>query len=203
MRWLVLFVLCAVTSSPRLWSQEASEDKGLISRWRLTKDARDSGPAGNHGLEQLVDFGDDGAHFGGGTEKIDVADDPTLALGTRDFSLSLHVHTDAELAHPLGDLLHKYDPETRRGFSLSIKHHAGVTGSQANYRNLHFGIDQGRQDAEWKDEGRPGNAIFVHSMAVHDGSLYVGTVDGWTNKDPGHVYQYDGNGGWKDLGTPW
>jgi hypothetical protein len=33
--------------------------------------------------------------------------------------------------------------------------------------------------------------------------LYVGTVEGWTNKDHGHVYRYDGHGGWEDLGAPW
>ena len=39
-------------------------------------------------------------------------------------------------------------------------------------------------------------------MAVHDGGLYAGTVEGWTNQDHGHVYRYDG-GQWADLGAPW
>ncbi len=197
----VLFV--AIFTSP-VWGEDAKEIAGLISRWPLANDAKDSGTAGNHGTAQHVEFSQDSAEFRGGSQPtIVVADNASLDWGTRDFSVSLHVHTDAELSHPLGDLIGKYDPDTRRGFTLSIKHHAGVTGSQSNYRSLQFGIDQGRQDAEWKDEGRPGKAIFVHSMAVHDGSLYVGTVEGWTNKDPGHVFQYDGAGGWKDLGTPW
>lgn len=204
MRWRCLLLFFVVVSTNSLRSEDAADISRLISRWTLTKDARDAAPAGNHGRPNDVDFGEDGAKFrGGATQKIDVADAPSLDFGTKDFSISLRLHTDAKLDHPLGDLINKYDPETRRGFNLSIKHHAGVTGSQANYRHLEFGIDQGKQDPEWKDEGRPGQAVFVHSMAVHDGSLYAGTVEGWTNKDAGHVYRYDGNGGWKDLGAPW
>ena len=74
------------------------------------------------------------------------------------------------------------------------------TGSQANYRNLHFGIDNA-QAGEWTDDGRPGKSIFNHSMAVHNGELYVGTVEGQTNADQGHVYRLD-NGKWTDLGAP-
>ncbi len=85
------------------------------------------------------------------------------------------MHTDEILDDTLGDLLTKFDPAARRGFNLSIKHHAGVTGSQANYRNLQFGIDNA-QLSEWTLNGRPGRSIFNHSMAVHDGKLYVGTV---------------------------
>jgi hypothetical protein len=189
-------------TSVGLLAQENGQ-QGLVGRWRLTADARDESPAGNHGSDQAVLFSTEGAVFDGRASRIDVPDRPSLNFGTKDFTLSLWVHTEKDIDDTLGDLIGKYDPATRKGFTLSIRHNAGVTGSQANYRNVHFGIDDGKQDAEWKDEGRPGKAIFIHSMAVHDGGLYAGTVEGWTNDDPGHVFRFDGKGGWEDLGTPW
>ena len=175
----------------------------LVGHWPLIKDAQDVTTSRLHGREQHVQFTAEGALFDGRRSQIEVPHQAAFDLGTKDFSLSLQVHTAAELDDVLGDLVNKFDPVSRRGMNLSIQHHAGVTGSQANYRQVHFGIDQGRHDAEWKDEGRLGNAIFVHCLAVHDGSLYAGTVEGGTNKDQGHVYQYNGKGGWKDLGAPW
>lgn len=177
----------------------AAEPK-LVGHWPLTKDARDASGNNRHGRAQAVTFAAEGAAFDGRQSRIEVADD--LQLGAGDFSVALWVNTAAELDDAIGDLISKFDPATRTGFNLTVKHHAGVTGSQANYRHLEFGIDQGKQDTEWKDEGRPGQAIFLHSMAVHDGGLFVGTVEGWTNQDHGHVYQYD-DGKWKDLGAPW
>lgn len=174
-----------------------------IAHWALTTDARDVGPTGFHGRADHVRFTPDGAVFDGRRSIIEIPHHPQLNFGTGDFSLSLRVSTESELDDVLGDLVNKFDPAARRGFNLAIKHHAGATGSQSNYRHLEFGIDQGRQDAQWRDEGRPGKAIFIHSMAVHDGDLYVGTVEGWTNNDHGHVYRYDGRGGWIDLGAPW
>lgn len=172
----------------------------LIAQWRLRTDAQDSSGNGHHGRAQAVRLSPEGAGFDGRTSLIEVADPPRL--GSDDFSLAMWLHTDAELSDAVGDLISQFDPQTRTGFTLTVKHHAGVTGSQANFRHLEFGIDQGRQDSAWRDEGRPGNAIFIHSMAVHDGGLYVGTVEGWTNQDQGHVYRYD-EGRWHDLGAPW
>lgn len=172
----------------------------LVAHWKLATDARDGSGNGHHGQARGVTFTADGAAFDGRESVCEVADAPRL--GTDDFSLALWLHTDAELADAIGDLVSRFDPGTRTGFTLTVKHHAGMTGSQANFRHLEFGIDQSRQEADWKDEGRPGNAIFIHSMAVHDGGLYVGTVEGWTNDDQGHVYRYE-KGSWRDLGAPW
>ncbi|MEX1230076.1 MAG: LamG domain-containing protein [Planctomycetaceae bacterium] len=178
-------------------------DEELLAHYRLKIHSNDASGSNNHGKAVGVKFTHDAATFDGHNSHITVSDSDSLDFGTQNFSVSLWVHTEAELHDVLGDLINKYDPIARKGFNLSIKHHAGVTGSQANYRHVHFGIDDGKQDAEWRDEGRPGNSIFVHSMAVHDGELYVGTVEGWTNKDHGHVYRYDGHGDWEDLGAPW
>lgn len=190
-------------SIDKAWSADAALKEKLIGHWPLTNDAKDISGAGHHGRGVQVQFTADGAVFDGRRSQIEIPDSSSLKFGAGDFSISLKIRTEAKLDDVLGDLISKYDPQARRGFNFSVMHHAGVTGSQANYRNLHFGIDQGHHDAEWKDEGRPGKAIFIHCMAVHDGSLYAGTVEGWTNKDAGHVYRYDGKGGWEDLGAPW
>lgn len=196
MKLYLIAAACGFLSISPGWSAEPK----LIGHWPLTKDSNDASGNNRHGKAQAVTFATEGAAFDGQKSLIDVADAPQL--GAKDFSLALWAHTAEKLDDAIGDLVSQFDPKSRTGFNLTIKHHAGVTGSQANYRHLEFGIDQGKQDAEWKDEGRPGNAIFIHSMAVHNGGLYVGTVEGWTNQDHGHVYQYD-NGEWKDLGAPW
>ena len=203
----LLTCLLLTSSSSDLYAQESD----LLGHWKLQGDLLDSSgnknTASNHGVE-LSATGPKGqkngaAQFDGVKNYLEIANNQSLAIGTGDFSISLWVHLAETMDDNLGDLITKYDPETRKGFSLSVVNHAGVTGSQANYRNVHFGIDDGKQSAEWKDEGRPGKSIFVHSMAVHNGDLYVGTVEGRTNTDQGHVYRYKKTGKWEDLGAPW
>src|SRR5262249_683826 len=101
----------------------------------------------------------------------------------------------------LGNIISQYDPTTRRGFNLNIKNHAGMTSSQSNYRNVHFGIDNGRSDGIWEDCGRPGNSVFIFSMVVHEGQLFVGTCEPGAGES-GHVYRYGGPGNWIDCGSP-
>ena len=182
-------------------AQAFAQDSGLVAHWKLQGSTRDSSGRNNHGKNHGVDLGDEGARFDGRGAYIEVSDSDSLDFGGEDFTVALWVNTAGILDDTLGDLLTKFDPTARRGFNLSIKHHAGVTGSQANYRNLHFGIDDALV-SEWTLNGRPGRSIFNHSMVVHDGKLYVGTVEGQTNNDQGRVYRYD-NGRWTDLGAPW
>lgn len=182
-------------------AQASAQDSGLVAHWKLQGSVRDSSGRNNHGKNHGVDLGDEGARFDGRGAYIEVSDSDSLDFSSEDFTIALWVNTAGILDDTLGDLLTKFDPKARRGFNLSIKHHAGVTGSQANYRNLHFGIDDARV-SEWTLNGRPGRSIFNHSMVVHEGKLYVGTVEGQTNNDQGRVYRYD-NGRWTDLGAPW
>lgn len=185
-------------------SRLQAQEEGLIGHWKLGVDGSDSSGNGNDAQNHGVEFADGAAVFDGIGDFLEVKPRASLKLGTGDFSVSLWVHTEDALDDVLGDLVTKYDPVTRTGFGLSLIHHAGVTGSQANYRNLHFGIDDGMTSTkDWRDEGRPGGAIFVHCMAVHDGGLYAGTVEGRTNNDRGHVYRYVDTGEWEDLGAPW
>jgi hypothetical protein len=148
---LIAFVLLALTLVCSANGEDRAAESGLIGHWPLTTDAHDASASGNHGRAQQVLFTADGALFDGRAGHIEIPHHSSLDLSAGEFSVSLHVHTAADLDDALGDLINKFDPAARRGFNLSIKHHAGVTGSQSNYRNLQFGIDQGRQDAEWKD----------------------------------------------------
>lgn len=206
-----LYLLLCFYASLSTPSDLHAQESDLIGHWKLQGDFTDSSKSKNKTNNHGVEFNGSGpkgqknraAQFDGVKSYIEIEPSKTLALGTGDFTISLWLFTTDTMDDNLGDLITKYDPVTRKGFNLSLVNHAGVTGSQANYRNVQFGIDDGKQSSEWRDEGRPGKSIFVHSMAVHDGDLYVGTVEGRTNTDQGHVYRYKKTGEWEDLGAPW
>ncbi len=140
------------------------------------------------------------AHWPAVTEPREVPARDVPALGQGDFSIATWVKVDDKLDRPTGDLLSRYDPKTRRGYHLTLKSSPGVTSNQPNDRHLQFGIDDNRS-SEWRDCGRPGNALFAFSMAVHDGALYAGTCE--PGKDEtGRVYRYMGDSKWIDCGAP-
>lgn len=156
--------------------------------WPLT---RAPGDAVNRG----VTFSNDGAAFNGRGAHLELAHAPNL--GARDFTLSVWVR--AEGAEVSGDLVSQYDQPRRRGFHLSLKSNA-VTTSQANRRQLQFGIDDGKV-SKWHDRGRPGNAILAFSLVAHEGYLYAGTCEPGV-KDAGRVYRSRGDGTWEACGAP-
>ena len=187
----------------------AAEEE-VIGRWRLHATTADRSPHEHDTISHEVQFesagqegSQAGARFNGTTSYLEIPHVSALKLGTSDFTISLWAKPSEHLTDTSGDLVSCYDPASRNGFNLSVVSNAGVTGSQANFRNLQFGIDNGRQSNEWQDEGRPGKSIFIHCMAVHNDGLYVGTVEGRTNADQGHVYRYKASGEWEDLGAPW
>jgi hypothetical protein len=88
----------------------------------------------------------------------------------------------------------------KRGFHLTLKSNAGVTTTQANLRQLQFGIDNAR-DTEWLDCGRPGNATLAFALTSFDGRLWAGTSH--PGKDEvGHVYRHEQEKAWIDCGAP-
>ncbi len=202
MRWTLLLALLLIGVPSR------AEDHGLIGLWRFAGDANDDSGRGNHGRAFAVDMtasGPDGsprgaARFDGKSSYVEVPANPALDLGKSDFTLATWVHTEESLDDVLGDLVSKYDPAARRGLNWCIKSGAGMTNSQANDRNVHFGIDAGTEPV-WSDRGRPGNAVYVMAMAVHDGKLFVGTCEVGPG-EAGHVYRYDGGSRWVDCGSP-
>lgn len=118
-------------------------------------------------------------------------------LGTADFTLGLSFESESTGKHDLGDLVSLWNPDTRHGFTLSLRNNTGSTTSQANWRQLQFGIDAGAEP-RWRDEGRPGQAILGFALAVHRGQLYVGACEGG-DKQVGLVYRYAGPDQWQAL----
>jgi hypothetical protein len=140
------------------------------------------------------------AEFDGRTAYVEVSSCDDLLLGSRNFTVAVWVRTDAELDDALGDVIGKFDPESRRGLNLCIKNSPGTCGSQSNFRNVHFGIDSGT-DPTWRACGRPGNAVFVMALATYNGQLYAGTCEAGV-AEGGHVYVYAGENQWTDCGRP-
>lgn len=178
---------------------------GPVARWKLAGDTKNIVAAGPHGENQGVVFqrGSDGvrsATFDGRGSFVSIPAAESTRLGRDDFTISLWVRTEAELDDDLGDLVSQFNSKTRTGLHLSLRNNAGVTHSQANYRQLQFGIDAGTEPV-FVDEGRPGSAVYGQSMAVHRGKLYVGTCEPG-NDQAGHVYCYGGTNQWIDCGTP-
>ncbi len=120
------------------------------------------------------------------------------ALGVSDFAVGLSFRADETARLDLGDLMSLWDAKTRQGFTLGLRNNPGSTTSQANWRQLQFGIDAGTTPT-WRDEGRPGSALLGFSIAVHDGRLYVGTCEP-NPPNVGLVYRYDGPDRWTPLG---
>ena len=207
-------VICASrqASDGEVWSKGVKRvalEKGLVGHWKLDGDCKDYSGNANHGVNDGAHLAAPGrggrpgaaARFDGRDDYIEVPSSQSLSLGSSDFSISVWVHTDDDLDDVIGDIVSKFDPESRRGFGLSIMNNAGVTSSQPNYRNVFFGIDNARTAPQWTDCGRPGNNIFVCALAVHQGALYAGTFE-TGEREAGHVYRYAGGNEWVDCGGP-
>ncbi len=199
--YLMLAVIVSLSLS---WFQTKieAEENSLIGHWSLTGDALDRSGSKNNGINHGVILKpNQPAIFDGRKAFIEVPHSESLSFGTGEFSISVFVNTSAVLDDVIGNILGKFDPITRRGFQLSIKNHAGMTSSQSNHRHLHFGIDNGKQEAKWADHGRLGNAILIYSMAVYNNQLFAGTcVAG--KEEAGRVYRFDGGDKWIDCGAP-
>ena len=185
----------------------ARPGQGLIAHWPFADDCEEqvgglvtrnrgvelsgSGPRGESGA----------AVFSGDGAFLEAEDHPALHVGSGEFTVAAWVRAAADNGDVVGDLVSKFDPDTRRGLQLSIVTNSGVTSTaQSNYRNLHFGIDAG-MDPEWTDRGRPGNAVFVTALTVAQGKLYAGTLE--TGADEmGRLWRYGDDGTWLDLGNP-
>jgi hypothetical protein len=167
-----------------------------VGRWPLVADGRDrSGNGYDAAIIGAVSFAGAGASFERGG--MLVADRRAgRALDADSFTVMAWVQAPANPADVLGDIFTCFDPVERIGVNLGIQH--GVsTGSHHNTANVEFGVDDGSEPG-WRDRGRLGDALGVWAMAVHDGRLYAGTMNG-PSDHRGHVHRFDG-GEWTDLG---
>ena len=85
-----------------LGAQDAGADPpGLLGHWKLSGDVNDDSHHRNHGNDRGVDLGAIGrdgragsaAGFDGRTSHVEIASNPSLQLGTSDFSIALWVDT--------------------------------------------------------------------------------------------------------------
>lgn len=184
-------------------------NEGLIGHWPFTQDCEDQAGHGltvrNRGVELSAagPTGRSGAAIFNGTDAyLEVEHQAALNLGQADFSVAAWVYTEANTGDVVGNIISKFDPATRTGMQLYILSSTGVTSTtQTNYRNLHFGIDQARFDLAWADCGRPGNAVQIMALTVAGGALYASTLEIGA-QEMGHLWRYEGNGHWFDLGNP-
>lgn len=190
---------------PPLTAQDGSREASLVAAWPLQSDSGGwQAPAAiNH--QVVFEAGgpagaaDGCARFDGTKSYLEIPSAALAELDPQSFSIAVWIKLDDARDNP-GEVLSRYDPAARRGFRLAVDSRAGVTSSQANWRNLHWGVDAGSELSPWTDHGQLGEAVLVYCMAVHAGQLFAGTcVPGM--EASGRVYRFDGNS-WTDCGSP-
>lgn len=185
-------------------------DAALVGHWPLASDARDASGHGLNGVAEHVRFDArpagknsivrGAATFDGRASQIRI-DTGRLRLAAEDFTVSAWVRLDESWDDVAGDVVSWYDLETRRGFQMSVVTNAAATSSQANCRQVQFGLNADLPDGRFEDCGRPGNAVLVFGLCVYEGQLYACTCETGADQT-GHVYRYDGDGRWTDCGNP-
>lgn len=177
----------------------APRDQGLAGHWPLTGDAKDHSGNGNHATNHGVNPAT--GEFDGRSAFLEVPHHSSLDPGAGDFTIAAWVFTRGPVMDVPGDIVSKYDPNGRRGFSLSLYSSSGGYNGQGTERYLSFGVDNARSP-EWEDCGRPSptSNYVSNSLTVFNGGLYAATTDGQTEQDWAHVYRYLGGTRWQDCG---
>ena len=174
-------------------------EAGLVGYWKLRGDCRDHSGRGNHGVNHGVDLRT--GYFNGRDAYIQVPDSKSLELGEGDFTVCAWVFTGGAFSDVIGDVIGKFDPARRRGFTLNIKSSSGGYQSAGDDRQVHFGIDNARL-GRWQDCGRPSRTsnYVSNSLTVFQGKLYAAITDARDEKDWCHVFRYEGGKKWVDCG---
>ena len=126
----------------------------LIGHWPLQGSVDASPQTELTAQATAVTFGADGptktltqaATFDGESSVLDIAASKLLDLKDQPFSLAAWINAPESSGDVPGDLISQYDPKTLTGFHFGLYSHGGVTNSQSNSRQLHFGIDQGMRE---------------------------------------------------------
>lgn len=139
--------------------------------------------------------------WNGRNSLIETSVGPEFAFGKEPFSVSLWFNIDGADDDLPGDLVNQFDHDTQTGWSLAVTGRSGLVHSQSNHRQAVFGINDGRHESGWRDHGRPGQAVYVHALAVHNGQLYAGTCDPGTGRQGG-VFRFEPPDRWVDTAAP-
>lgn len=203
--------LWANRQNQRAWSAERTYDHlapHLLAHWPMRGNGDDiSGhahhakPLGSPDWNATGPSGQAGTAvgFSGRGDHLEVTSSPLTAPHRQSFTLAAWMALPESVDDVTGDLVSQIIGTQGHGFQWSIKTNH-VTTSQANERQLQFGLSDGKA-ADWYDCGHPGNALLGFSMATVEGNLYVGTCEPGAN-ERGHVYQYSGEQNWIDCGSP-
>lgn len=204
----MVLILWWLSGMPGTAPQPAHAEDGLIAHIRMSAEPQDLSPSRLrikvHGTpRQFVEKAEQTApflRFNGRTDFLQIdAPSPLHQLGTGDATWVIRASVATADDDLPGEILSQFDPATRTGYRWGIDTRSGVTSSQASWKQLHFGIDHG-STGEWRDDDRPGNALLIFSLAVHDGQLFAGTCEAETD-GAGHVFRFDGKT-WTDCGSP-
>src|SRR4051794_10764217 len=136
-------LVCGTVMSPpaQLLPQDAStaqkagdmdETSGLVGYWPLRRDCRDHSGRDHHGINHGVDLAN--GSFAGRDHFIEIPSRPELQFGAGEFTLSAWIYTAERLDAAVGDLLTRYDPARRRGFTLSLQASSGGYCGQGDDR---------------------------------------------------------------------
>lgn len=191
---------CIPTGSVRA----ALEHKPL-GHWPLIEDARDRSGNGHHGVPHGSTSASGSVKpnglFDGRSDYVEIPRSEALMLRTSNFTIAAWVKAGEAATDVIGDVISKWDPATRTGFTLCIKGSSGGYNSHGSQRGVQFGIDQA-STGTWNDCGRPNatSSYVSNSLTVFNGELYAATSDAHTENAWRRVYRYAGGQDWIDCG---
>lgn len=189
----------APTGTTKKAADLTGEADGLLGYWKLRGDAKDSSGNGLDGVNHGVNL--ETGEFDGKGAYVEILHSKALVLGQGDFSLSAWVWTSEEVNDVIGDVLTKFDPVKRRGFTLTINSSAGGYQAHGSDKHLLFGMDDGK-DPVWEDHGHPNpKSNHASNTVVYRGHLYAAYFGSKSPEEGVHIYRFDGGKKWTHCGT--
>jgi hypothetical protein len=172
----------------------------LLGYWKLQGDCKDYSGNGNHGINHNVDFSHKShAWFNGINAYVEIPNTALFKTDLENFTISTWVKCEPG-ARVVGDIVNKYDADTRTGVNFHVFSSASGYSSVSDIRSVAFGIDNGL-NGEWVDCGRPcATNSLISSLIVYKGNLYAGIGDALNPKDACRLFRYEGNNKWTDCG---
>ncbi|MHB1458144.1 MAG: LamG domain-containing protein [Armatimonadota bacterium] len=197
---LCVMVILSASINANTSEMKTAGTPNLVGYWKLQGDCIDYSGAGNNGVNHGADLSNtDGAIFDGKNAFISVPNSKSLRFDKGDFTISAWVKCKPGAGYT-GDIISKYDPDTRRGINLCISGSSPGYSSVSDIRNVQFGIDNA-VESEWIDCGRPSPTnTLISTLIAYRGSLYTGIADATDPKLACHVFRYDGGKRWVDCG---
>lgn len=176
----------------------------LVAHWPLDENAQDRQGSLHAAVRGDVKFGRVAgrlaAEFNGRDAYLQVSDNPALALGEEDFSLSLWVNARRPINGIPGDLVNKWDSLHRRGLNLYLSGGSSAYSSISDARHVHFSVDDAFTSPQ-RDHGKPSASnSLISNLVVYQGSLYAGISDATESRDAGRVFRFVEGQSWEDCG---